>query len=1143
MSTFSRIVPRIVPALASVGAFLSLWAWCPTADAANAAELARNFKYLPTVKEKDLPKMSNERGEFPGSIKHPGLAGHVWVKFPFVENPGSFGFDRKGRLFVAEANRFWLGVPDLRGANEMIRGDFQAVTVADRQKLYDQFAANFPKDWFTAVADRLIRLEDRDGNGAADHRTLFSDHFKAPLDGLGFSVLAEDDAVYFTCIPKVWKLTDKNDDGVADTHDSIAEGFGVRVSFIGHDLHGIIRGPDGRLYFSIGDRGYHVTTPDGRVFPGSGRGAIFRCESDGSGFERFCDGLRNPQELAFDEQGNLFTFDNTGDIGDKARFVYALEGSDSGWDMSHQSAHHYKHALDWGDFHPSQSMWVAEKMFDTWKPEQPQWVYPPASHVSNGPSGLTWMTGESLPEDLRGKFLLANYSGPSNNCTILTVGMTTKGAGYVSTEVKVLVQGVGVSDVELGYDGNLYLCDFGGGWSVNNSGAVHCLTPTDTKQQAVAAQTKQTFATGVKGKSIADLRTLLTSTDNRIRQMAQFALADRSAEGLAALTAVAQSKDLPVAQRLHGVWGLEQIARRGGANKGADKAVAALRALLSDTEVEVRANAVRSLGSVKDAASRAPLMAALKDASSRVRSLAAIALSRVAKRGDNDAITALYALVAQNGSETDVVLRHACLSALDTLGTVESATAKVKDANVEVRLLAVLFLRRHASAELARFLDDADAQVKNETVRAIYDTAALDTAAGKRLAALAAGDLPETLQRRVVAANYRLGTDDSARALVQLAGSSALKQPIREAALIALRTWGANIDTDPVLGHYRPQVMKGRTMKDLGPAIADDLKKFLASSQPAPVIALGLQLAKDAGVTLDEGTQRAQATNRDLSEDVRVAALNGLVSANGAKAGEVVASLLDDPTPGVQAAALRHGFALKTPGIDARATKAIASGPLPAARAGIDGLAKTAAKSLITLWNERQQTLREELWLDCFLALQGSDVAEAKQAAATYSATKPTAVHQLTKLGGDAARGRDIFRNQGACMQCHKVGNEGGIQGPDLTQVGARLKSDKLLESVIEPNAVITDNYGSSTVTLKDGKVIMGRVAAKTEQQLTLIDPVGKKHELATKDIKETSAPISAMPPMGLALPPRDLRDLVAYLASLTKEGAKQSGH
>lgn len=1123
---------------------VAMWCCTTTAEAANAADLARRFKNLPTVKEKDLPPMKNERGEFPGSIKHPGLAGHVWVKFPFIENPGSFGFDRKGRLFVAEANRFWLGVPDLRGANEMIRGDFQSVTVADRQKLYDKFAANFPPGWFTTVADRIIRLEDKDGNGAADHRTLFSDHFKAPLDGLGFSVLAEDDAVYFTCIPKVWKLKDTNDDGVADVHDSIAEGFGVRISFIGHDLHGIIRGPDGRLYFSLGDRGYHVTTPDGQVIVGSGRGAIFRCESDGSGFERFCDGLRNPQEIAFDEHGNLFTFDNTGDIGDKARFVYALEGTDTGWDMSHQSAHHYKHALDWGDFHPPRSMWVAEKMFDTWTPEQPQWVYPPASHVANGPSGVLWMTGESLPEDLRGKFLLANYSGASANCSALTISYKPKGAGFVADGVKALAQGVGVTDVELGYDGNIYICDFGGGWSVNNNGAIHCLTPTDPAQQAAGAKAKQIFAAGTKGKSIADLRKLLTSADNRIRQMAQFAIVDSGNFGFTALTTVAQDKNLPVTSRLHGIWGLEQFGRRGGA--AAKSARVTLRTFLGDDEVEIRANAARSLGSLKDADSRDILVKALTDSSPRVRSLAAIALGRVAKRGDAGAIAALFALAAENGKETDVVLRHACLSGLDALGTVESAVAKVKDASTEVRLLSVLFLRRHASAELAQFLDDADPQVKHEVVRAIYDTAALDGAAGKRLAALPAADLPETVQRRVIAANYRLGTDDSARALVRLAGTSGLNDSVRQAALIGLRMWAANVDTDPVLGHYRPQVVKKGTMAALGKTIGDDLKKFLASSQPAPLMALALQLAKDADVTLDEATLTAQALNRDLTEDVRVAALGSLMATDGGKHAKVVSNLLSDPAANVQAAAIRHGYKLKLAGIDAQAEQAVAKGPLPAARAGINGLAKTQPATLVKLWNARQDGsagLREDLWLDCFLALQESDAADAKQAAATYAATKPTAVHQLTKAGGDPKRGQDIFRNQGACMQCHKVGNDGGIQGPDLTKVGERLKADKMLESVIDPNAVIADNYGSATVTLNNGKTVMGRVAAKTDQKVTIIDPMGKKIEIASKDIKETSAPISAMPPMGLTLPPRDLRDLMAYLASLSKDAPKQTGH
>ena len=118
--------------------------------------------------------------------------------------------------------------------------------------------------------------------------------------------------------------------------EKLLTGFGVQFALRGHDMHGLRFGPDGKLYFSIGDRALHVTTKEGKKIAQTESGSIMRCNPDGTKFEIFATGVRNPQELAFNEHGNLFTGDNNSDAGDKARFTYLVEGGDCGWRMAFQ---------------------------------------------------------------------------------------------------------------------------------------------------------------------------------------------------------------------------------------------------------------------------------------------------------------------------------------------------------------------------------------------------------------------------------------------------------------------------------------------------------------------------------------------------------------------------------------------------------------------------------------------------------------------------------------------------------------------------------------------------------------------------------------------------------------------------------------
>ena len=572
-----------------------------------------------------LPQLSNKASPFRGTIIHSGYEGYTWASYPHVENPASLDIDPKGRVFVAEANRFRFGVQDLRGTRYMIARDFQSKTLEDRLKLYQDFSDKIPMEWYTSVPERILRLQDRDGNGVADERTVYSDDFNETLDGIGFSVLAESDALYFTCIPALRKLTDPNDDGIADTNEKLVNGFGVRISFTGHDLHGIIRGPDGRLYFSVGDRGYHVVDDQGEVQSSPGSGAVFRCESNGTNFEVLAHGLRNPQELAFDNHGNLFTFDNNGDIGDKSRIVYVLENSDSGWDMSHQSAHQYVKDLDWGDFHISKSVWVGEEMFETFSKDQPQWIHSPVGHLGNGPSGVTWVTGETLPSDVKNSFLMTDYKGSPSKCKVWIAKLKEKGAGFKLASSKTLVDNVGISDVAQGYDGNLYFADYGGGWSVNKNGSVQVIRPKDKELKRVGKAVAQLMSDGFSHRSLPELSALLEHADQRIRQAAQFAMVEKGELAVAKLNEILGDKEFSLLAKLHSIWGLGQLARNGYS----ESVTPLILNMLENKEIEIRANAARVAGSSNLLKLGSSLLELLKDPSPRVASLAALSLSLI----------------------------------------------------------------------------------------------------------------------------------------------------------------------------------------------------------------------------------------------------------------------------------------------------------------------------------------------------------------------------------------------------------------------------------------------------------------------------------------------------------------------------------
>ena len=433
-----------------------MWAACLTAPtladetAPDAGESAPAITVVPPASgyEPPIAGPSDEARQAIGGFQPAaGLKIELFAAEPLLANPVAFVSMNKG-VATSPKRTVRKGVEDNRRHMVWLDDDIAARTV--KRLAYFKKHLGDGVQAYAVEHDRIRLLVDRNGDGRADHSTVFADGFNDILDGTGAGVLARNGDVYYTCIPKLWKLRDQNGDGTADRREALHHGYGVHVAFRGHDSHGLIFGPDGRLYFSIGDRGLNVRT-DERHLMLPDTGAVLRCQPDGSELEIFAYGLRNPQELAFDEYGNLFTADNNSDSGDRARWVHVVEGGDSGWLMSYQ-------------YFPGRGPWNQERLWHPQHPGQAAYIIPPVANLADGPSGLAYYPGTGFGSRLDGTFLLCDFRGNAVNSGVHAIRLSPRGASYQIEDQRQFVWSMLATDVGFGPDGSVYVSDWVNGW-------------------------------------------------------------------------------------------------------------------------------------------------------------------------------------------------------------------------------------------------------------------------------------------------------------------------------------------------------------------------------------------------------------------------------------------------------------------------------------------------------------------------------------------------------------------------------------------------------------------------------------------------------------------------------------------------------
>ena len=649
-----------------------------------------------------VAEASSEAVESMSGIRIPeGWQIQLFAAEPDVANIVAFDVDNRGRVFVCESFRQNRGVTDNRAHDQQwVLADLAAETVQDRidyhKRLLGEAAVTYAQH-----DDRIRRLEDSDGDGIADRSYVVAKGFNRIEEGTGAGVLARGSDIYYTCIPKLWKLIDKDDDGNADGRVVLSDGFGVRVAFRGHDMHGLLIGPDGRLYFSIGDRGYHITTEDGRVLANPNSGAVFRCELDGTGLEVVASGLRNPQELAFNDLGDLFSVDNNSDSGDMARVVQILEGGDSGWRM------YYQYLADRGPFN-------RERIWEPFHQEQPAFIVPPIANLTDGPSGLAYYPGTGFGDQLKDTFLICDFRGGPANSGVRSFRLEADGAFYQLAEDADPIWTVLATDLAFGPDGAIYVSDWVDGWNGLGKGRIYRLTDPEHRDTAVVSEVEELLGGDWPSRTTEQLLETLGHIDRRVRFESQWELARRGdADSLVGVANDSQSNWIA---RLHAIWGADQVARLDDYKK--DQVLTSLRGLLGANHAALRAAAAKVAGERLDAEAAPGLRKLLNDDAVRVRYFAALSLGKLK---DVKSFPAVVALLKANGN-ADPAIRHAGVSYLAGLGDPTKIAALKTDGNQAVRRAAVVALRRLRSGDLSKFLDDPSPLVAIEAARAIHDT-------------------------------------------------------------------------------------------------------------------------------------------------------------------------------------------------------------------------------------------------------------------------------------------------------------------------------------------------------------------------------------------------------------------------------------
>jgi putative membrane-bound dehydrogenase-like protein len=996
----------------------------------------------------------------------PDLQVELFAHEPDLINPTSIDVDHLGRVWVCEAvnyRRVMFNRPILR-----------------------------------PEGDRIVILEDTKGVGKADKATVFyqGKDLIAPI-GIAVAPIANGKPgacrVYVCQSPDILLFEDLDGDGKADgPPKKFLTGF--KGFDHDHGVHGINIGPDGKLYFTVGDAGVDgLKSSDGkgRVWKSNTTdcraGTVWRCDMDGKNLELIAHNFRNNYECCVNSFGEIWLSDNDDDGLQQTRICYVMPGGNYGYNPRGKGESH-------------------------WHEEQPGIVHKVLRTGFGSPTGICFYEGTLLPERFRGQLLHCDAGPREFRC----FHIKPKGAGY-ELEKELLVTSKDswfrLSDVCVGPDGSVFLADWydpgvgGHGMGDWTRGRIYRVTPkghvgykvpkvdVGTKDGMLEALYSPCLAT----RSLAHERLQVMSGTEAMAWLSDYVIAlcrrDISADSVA--------KYIHPRVSARCFWQLGKLVARDPERAPADATMAMQMRTIriadsGDEEVGFRRiildihgpRTPEELPDNPDISTRfvqshsaATLREDLLKMWLEPAAVAKAEFFEFAKKYDGQ--DHFYRAALNIACGTDPARRDAILADFDK--HFPEWNDKVADLVWELRPKSVL-------PRLEKLL--ADPKLTAAQKGRIVDILAASESGGQAVLNLLAND------------------DTPAEPKAQAYKALVTNLPTRWAAL----------KTDPAFDRV--------------------LAKWMVVGRPDEERIRSCQLI--ALVGRPSGYLATVARNDQEPLPVRRAAVEAMAAFKSKYVVDTLAGLIGEKRLGL--AAVASLGAVQTPEalavLQRVITDAKAAGEVPSAalaalaasRPGTDWLLK--AKEIGDLPEPLVAEAGRFLRNTPFQAQRNKAMLLFPPAGKLDPAKLPT-IATLAKARGETGRGQRILaaslKGEAQCLRCHTVRGVGGQIGPDLSMIGVKASRENLLESILLPSKAIADQYLQYQIETKGGQQLLGLIVQQNAEGVVLRDANGKDYTFAKGDIESmTKSPVSIMPAdIVKALSEDELLDVVEYLLTL----------